>query len=189
MFSTINETKTPSELVEWLRLWANGYEDGDALDDNDARQIADAVERVCAPCNAAALREALEQAKRDHWFDMSPSLRNKIIAALSAPPEPPSNAAALREALNRVCYLSPTEAQDLHQLAKLCYDQDIYGGGLIERTLADIEVARAALAGRPRNCDRFQTVGEAHHAWRQTSQDVEFADWLFEEAKQEGGAK
>lgn len=59
MFSTINETKTPSELVEWLRLWANGYEDGDALDDNDARQIADAVERVCAPCNAAALREAL----------------------------------------------------------------------------------------------------------------------------------
>jgi len=53
MFSTINETKTPSELVEWLRMWANGYEDGDALDDNDARQIADAVERVCAPCNAA----------------------------------------------------------------------------------------------------------------------------------------
>jgi len=67
MFSTINETKTPSELVEWLRLWANGYEDGDALDDNDARQIADAVERVCAPCNAAVTREALMKAKL--YFD------------------------------------------------------------------------------------------------------------------------
>ncbi len=67
MFSTINETKTPSELVEWLRLWANGYEDGDALDDNDARQIADAVERVCAPCNAAARRDALMKAKL--YFD------------------------------------------------------------------------------------------------------------------------
>ena len=37
-----------------------------------------------APGNAAAMREALEQAKRDHWFDMSPDLRNKIFAALAA---------------------------------------------------------------------------------------------------------
>lgn len=39
-----------------------------------------------APGNAAALRDALEQAKRDHWYDMSPDLRNKIFAALAAPP-------------------------------------------------------------------------------------------------------
>jgi len=70
MVNTIDEARTPSELVEWLRLWANGYEDGDALDDNDARQIADAVERVCAPCNAAALREAMHQ--------LSENLLNRI---------------------------------------------------------------------------------------------------------------
>ena len=35
--------------------------------------------------NAAALREALEQAKRDHWFNMLPALRDKIVAALDAP--------------------------------------------------------------------------------------------------------
>jgi len=63
MVSTIDESRTPAELAEWLRVWADSYEEGvDYLDDNDARQIADAVERVCAPCNAAALREALEQA-------------------------------------------------------------------------------------------------------------------------------
>jgi hypothetical protein len=96
MFSTINETKTPSELVEWLRLWANGYEDGDALDDNDARQIADAVERVCAPCNAAVTREALMKAKLyfDHRGEgtnlddagMAIDAITSIDAALAAPP-------------------------------------------------------------------------------------------------------
>lgn len=96
MFSTVNETKTPSELVEWLRLWANGYEDGDALDDNDARQIADAVERVCAPCNAAVMREALVKAKL--YFDrrgegtnlddagMAIDAITSIDAALATPP-------------------------------------------------------------------------------------------------------
>jgi hypothetical protein len=63
MVNTIDEAKTPAELAQWLRLWTDGYEEGvDYLDDNDARQLADAVDRVCAPCNAAALREALEQA-------------------------------------------------------------------------------------------------------------------------------
>lgn len=65
MASTIDEARTPAELAEWLRLWAKAYEEGvDYLDDNDARQIADAVERVCAPCNAAALREALANVER-----------------------------------------------------------------------------------------------------------------------------
>lgn len=96
MFSTVNETKTPSELVEWLRLWANGYEDGDALDDNDVRQIADAVERVCAPCNAAVTREALMKAKLyfDHRGEgtnlddavMAIDAITSIYAALAAPP-------------------------------------------------------------------------------------------------------
>ena len=84
MFSTINETKTPSELVEWLRLWANGYEDGDALDDNDARQIADAVERVCAPCNAAALREALVKIEKLNHYDLSCVRSEKSRRAMDA---------------------------------------------------------------------------------------------------------
>ena len=88
MVSTIDETKTPSELVEWLRLWANGYEDGDALDDNDARQIADAVERVCAPCNAAAMREALKEIiSATYDIDRGcPDYRNIARASLAAPP-------------------------------------------------------------------------------------------------------
>lgn len=36
--------------------------------------------------NLSAIRTALEQAKRDHWFDMSPDLRNKVFAALAEPP-------------------------------------------------------------------------------------------------------
>lgn len=61
MVSTIDEARTPAELAEWLRVWADGYEEGvDYLDDNDARQLAAAVERVCQIGNAAALREALE---------------------------------------------------------------------------------------------------------------------------------
>ena len=61
MVSTIDEARTPAELAEWLRVWADGYEEGvDYLDDNDARQLAVAVERVCQIGNAAALREALE---------------------------------------------------------------------------------------------------------------------------------
>jgi len=96
MLSTINETKTPSELVAWLLLWANGYEDGDALDDNDARQIAYAVMRVCAPCNAAVTREALMKAKlyfdhRGEWTNlddagMAIDAITSIDAALAAPP-------------------------------------------------------------------------------------------------------
>jgi len=63
MVSTIDEARTPAELAEWLRVWADGYEEGvDYLDDNDARQLAEAVERVCAPCNAAVMRAALEKA-------------------------------------------------------------------------------------------------------------------------------
>lgn len=100
MFSTVNETKTPSELVEWLRLWANGYEDGDALDDNDARQLAMAVERVCQIGNAAAMRAALEGIegdcrildRKDMWeeegecyYDALRDIREKVSAALAAP--------------------------------------------------------------------------------------------------------
>lgn len=62
MVNTINEARTPGELAAWLRQWADGADASDHLDDNDARQLAEAVERVCAPGNAAAQREALEWA-------------------------------------------------------------------------------------------------------------------------------
>ena len=61
MINTINEARTPGELAAWLRQWADGADASDHLDDNDARQLAEAVERVCAPGNAAAMREALER--------------------------------------------------------------------------------------------------------------------------------
>ena len=48
MVNTINEARTPGELVAWLRQWAAGADASDCLDDNDARQLADAIERVCA---------------------------------------------------------------------------------------------------------------------------------------------
>lgn len=62
MINTINEARTPGELAAWLRQWADGADASDHLDDNDARQLAEAVERVCAPGNSAAMREALEWA-------------------------------------------------------------------------------------------------------------------------------
>ena len=61
MVNTINEARTPGELAAWLRQWADGADASDHLDDNDARQLAEAIERVCAPGNAAAMREALEK--------------------------------------------------------------------------------------------------------------------------------
>lgn len=48
MINTINEARTPGELAAWLRQWADGADASDHLDDNDARQLADAIERVCA---------------------------------------------------------------------------------------------------------------------------------------------
>lgn len=61
MGNTINEARTPGELAAWLRQWADGADASDHLDDNDARQLAEAVERVCTPGNAAAIREALRE--------------------------------------------------------------------------------------------------------------------------------
>lgn len=60
MVNTINEARTPGELAAWLRQWADGADASDHLDDNDARQLAEAVERVCAPGSVAALRAALK---------------------------------------------------------------------------------------------------------------------------------
>jgi len=61
----------------------------------------------------------------------------------------PGNAAALREAAERICSIDQSETQDLRQLAQFCHDQSIYGGGLIERVLADIEIVRQALSAPP----------------------------------------
>lgn len=71
------------------------------------------------------------------------------------------NAAALREAAERICSINQPETQDLRQLAQFCHDQSIYGGGLIERVLGDIEIVRQALSAPPRNCD----VGTAHEQY------------------------
>lgn len=54
MINTINEARTPGELAAWLRQWADGADASDHLDDNDARQLAEAVERVCALGNKEA---------------------------------------------------------------------------------------------------------------------------------------
>jgi hypothetical protein len=106
MASTIDEARTPSELAEWLRLWAKTYEEGvDYLDDNDARQLAEVVERVCAPCNAAAIREALETILAKHnkmilpeiccpncgedfqlYGNLPPEIEQQVRAALATPP-------------------------------------------------------------------------------------------------------
>lgn len=92
MVNTIDEARTPGELAEWLRVWADVYEEGvDYLDDNDARQLAAAVERVCQIGNAAALREALENAISVLRDDL-PTPRDisrafaAANAALAAPP-------------------------------------------------------------------------------------------------------
>ena len=52
----------------------------------------------------------------------------------------------LREALNRACSIDQVDTNDLRELARRCIDLDIYGGGLLERLLGDIDFARAALA-------------------------------------------
>lgn len=131
------------------------------------------AEEKRAPGNAA-LREALEQAKRDHWFDMSPDLRNKIFAALAAPPEPPSNAAAMRAAL--------LDSNGLLREIR---------GEWSDATAGQIADNNAALAAPPRNCDCTKDEAEDlfkkrfGRPWTQT--EDELAAFLF--APAEGGAE
>ena len=84
MVSTIDEARTPAELAQWLRVWADGYEEGiDYLDDNDARQLAMAVERVCQIGNAAAMRAALveirDRTNREKARDYDAALNGGIL--------------------------------------------------------------------------------------------------------------
>ena len=58
------------------------------------------------------------------------------------------------------------------------------------------DVANAALAAPPRNCDRFETVKEAAEAFARERQnmphpcpDFTFSRWLLTPVKKEGGAK
>jgi hypothetical protein len=55
------------------------------------------------------------------------------------------------------------------------------------------DIARAALAAPPRNCDRFATADGAIGAYRQTHRYMVvnvFLDWLFATStEKEGGAK
>lgn len=64
--------------------WRNQI-DYDEIDDWIDR-IEAAVKREKQHGNAAALRRALRHAVNDHWFNMTPELRNEIRAALDAPP-------------------------------------------------------------------------------------------------------
>lgn len=100
MINTINEARTPGELAAWLRQWAAGADASDHLDDNDARQLAEAVERVASPGNAAAMRKALERIVG--WCEgchadacekvCRPELTSESIhAALAALAAPPRN--------------------------------------------------------------------------------------------------
>lgn len=90
----------------------------------------------------------------------------------------PGNAAALREAAERICSINQPETQDLRQLAQFCHDQSIYGGGLIERVLDDIEIVRQALSVPPRNCD----VGDAAE---QSERLAKFCKANYEKAKKD----
>ncbi len=99
---------------------------------------------------AERLQEALDKAERR-------------IAELE---RAPGNAAALREAAERICSIDQSETQDLRQLAKFCHDQSIYGGGLIERVLADIEIVRQALSAPPEPPSNAAAMREALKASR-----------------------
>lgn len=89
----------------------------------------------------------------------------------------PGNAAALRETLEKIrreycdglisCQTCVSSDADVERVSRLFYEE-----------------IDAALAAPARNADRFATVGAAHKAWRATSQECDFCDWLFEKAKE-----
>ena len=214
-----------------------------------------------APGNAAAITKAQLQTISDlvaiahDEYDGCPSYRDdlerfdRLLTEIKAEVQSaPGSASALREAAERLCSINQPETQDLRQLAKFCHDQSIYGGGLIERVLDDIEIVRqalsappeppsnaaamrealenarskfihikkcadegevsrkklailcdfvsreitAALAAPPRNCDLYKDCNAAWKAYNAIGDRERlpgFDHWLFEEAKQEGGAK
>lgn len=174
--------------------------------------MSDTLEKAFAHGNAAALRAALESIeddcrildRKDMWeeevecyYDALRDIREKVSAALSAPPEPPSNASAMRAALEEIY----NEAQNI---CDYCDEQRIvsHRADKIER------IVNTALASPARNADRFDEYHDAVDAWHRevrclghhedggtcakdplasTLAPVCFARWLFDTA--EGGAE
>ena len=66
---------------------------------------------------------------------------------------PVGNSAAMREALESFCAIAESDVQELVRLSKRLIDEDIYGGGIIQKLVSDIGKARAALALPRRQCD------------------------------------
>ncbi len=126
------------------------------------------------PGNAAAITRAQLQTIADlvaiahDEYDGCPSYRDdlerfdRLLAEIKAEVQStPGSASALREAAERICSIDQSETQDLRQLAKFCHDQSIYGGGLIERVLADIEIVRQALSAPPEPPSNAAAMREA----------------------------
>lgn len=136
MVSTIDEARTPAELAEWLRVWADGYEEGvDFLDDNDARQLADAVERVCTNGNARALHDALTAfVDSIQWIcegDESGRIRKQFAVLLSE-----ARAAIASPARN--CDVGTAEEQ-AHRFHAFCSDNTSEIEGMCNSTCPCID--------------------------------------------------
>jgi len=89
------------------------------------------------------------------------------------------DAAKLREALSKFC----------------AYSAVVLNTGMFNRVHLEalLNMAKAALAAPPRNCDRFATADEAFHAWNNTTDTpgggayVGLIDWLFTPATEKEG--
>ena len=140
MVNTINEARTPGELAAWLRQWAAGADASDHLDDDDARQLAEAVERVCAPGNAAVAHVRVEEKAGAESRPFVGVDLTKGRPTYTCVEIVPGNAAALREALEK---------------AKLYFDHrgeetNLDDAGMAIDAITSID---AALAAPARNCD------------------------------------
>ena len=133
------------------------------------RRIAE-LER--ALCNASALRKALIRAKRDHWFNMTPELRDEIYDVLTS--ELPSNTVSMRTALQSVnrtmdieVRINCTEKGELGKFgnsqSELCKRCRARNCECWQMTLK--REVESALAAPARNCDRFADELDAQLAF------------------------
>ena len=161
---------------------------GDEYEENVTRQIDRNTDVLSAPlkpsddtgaCRPMDLDEAIEHARAcaARWGDETPcGYAHAQLACwlceLREHRKQAENAYAMRETLNRV--------ED--ELAMM----NPRGWG------DTLNYVRKALAGRPRNCDLYKDCNAAWKAYNAIADRERlpgFDYWLFEEAKQEGGAK
>ena len=180
---------------------------GDEYEENVTRQIDRNTDVLSAPlkfsddtgaCRPMDLDEAIEHARAcaARWGDETPcGYAHAQLACwlceLREHRKQAEDAYAMRKTLENVervaCFCAETPRHTPGYPTDAARVENLY------LRISELgKIARKALAGRPRNCDLYKdcdSAWKAYNALDKRERLPGFDYWLFEEAKQEGGAR